>query len=69
MFKMYSKGVKLYFINFDFKKIINWGCSSFGRASGWHSEGSRFDPDQLHQKNKLAEFIILYLINFLVELF
>ena len=60
MFKMFNKDVKLYFINFDFKKkIINWGCSSFGRASGWHSEGSRFDPDQLHQKkiNRTYYFI------------
>ena len=33
------------------KSIIGkiWGRSSPGRASEWHSEGSRFDPDRLHQ--------------------
>ena len=28
------------------------GCSSVGRASGWHSEGRRFDPVQLHHSEK-----------------
>ena len=26
-----------------------WGRSSRGRALEWHSRGSRFDPDRLHQ--------------------
>ena len=26
-----------------------WGYSSAGRASGWHSEGQRFEPAYLHQ--------------------
>ena len=29
-----------------------WGCSSLGRALEWHSRGSRFDPDHLHQEKK-----------------
>ena len=26
-----------------------WGRSSLGRALGWQSRGSQFDPDRLHQ--------------------
>src|SRR3989304_8469011 len=32
-----------------FYPVLNWGCSSVGRALEWHSRGRRFDPDQLHQ--------------------
>ena len=28
--------------------LVIWGCSSIGRASEWHSEGSRIVTDQLH---------------------
>ena len=31
---------------------VPWGCSSLGRALEWHSRGSRFDPDHLHQEKK-----------------
>ena len=30
-----------------------WGRSSPGRALEWHSRGSRFDPDRLHQNKAL----------------
>ncbi len=35
------------------RKLFNspcdfWGHSSIGRASAWHAEGRRFDPDWLH---------------------
>ena len=30
------------------------GYSSAGRASEWHSEGQRFDPAYLHQKQQTA---------------
>ena len=48
-------------MNLNIKK---WGCSSVGRASGWHSEGRRFDPVQLHQITNILIFIILFLIAF-----
>ena len=33
------------------QKLQNtWGRSSPGRALEWHSRGSRFDPDRLHQE-------------------
>ena len=28
----------------------NWGCSSVGRASEWHSEGQGFDSPYLHKE-------------------
>ncbi len=31
--------------------VSSWGRSSPGRALEWHSRGSRFDPDRLHQKS------------------
>src|SRR5215467_12048904 len=31
----------------------SWGCSSAGRAPGLQPGGHRFDPGQLHQKNRL----------------
>ena len=33
---------------------IFWGCVSrwFGRALAWHARGHRFDPGNLHQKEK-----------------
>ena len=31
--------------------IYTRGRSSLGRALGWQSRGSQFDPDRLHQKN------------------
>ena len=32
------------------KRVLEWGCSSVGRALEWHSRGRQFDPDQLHQR-------------------
>ena len=32
-----------------------WGRSSLGRALGWQSRGSQFDPDRLHQTHELAD--------------
>ena len=40
------------------------GCSSVGRASGWHSEGRRFDPVQLHQITRIFMFVIFSLAAF-----
>ena len=39
---------RIFFENYQLNQKITWGCSSVGRASGWHSEGRRFDPVQLH---------------------
>ena len=48
-------------MNLNIKK---WGCSSVGRASGWHSEGRRFDPVQLHQITRIFMFVIFSLAAF-----
>ena len=43
----------IHFFNGSYElKYKKWGCSSVGRASGWHSEGRRFDPVQLHHLQK-----------------
>jgi hypothetical protein len=33
-------------------RINIWGFSSAGRALAWHARGHRFDPGNLHQKEK-----------------
>jgi hypothetical protein len=33
---------------YQFAIVFNWGCSSAGRALGWHSRGRGFEPLQLH---------------------
>ena len=35
-----------------FASWILWGISSAGRALAWHARGHRFDPGNLHQKEK-----------------
>ena len=35
--------------------VVTRGCSSLGRALEWHSRGSRFDPDHLHQRRVAAD--------------
>ena len=45
-----SRGVLCYNIN-----VVTRGCSSLGRALEWHSRGSRFDPDHLHQRRVAAD--------------
>ena len=44
-----------------------WGCVSrwFGRALAWHARGHRFDPGNLHQKDKASHrnvwcFFVVY---------
>ena len=34
--------------------MLLWGCSSPGRASPWHGEGSEFEPRQLHHYETLG---------------
>ena len=34
------------------------GCSSLGRALEWHSRGSRFDPDHLHQEKSTTSVVL-----------
>ena len=37
---------------------VTWGCSSLGRALEWHSRGSRFDPDHLHQEKSTTSVVL-----------
>ena len=39
----------------------------FARASEWHSEGSRFDPDHLHQRQSSAQEKENYFLNHKVK--
>ena len=40
-----------------------WGRSSPGRALEWHSRGSRFDPDRLHQdRNPHSESCVSFVL-------
>ena len=41
---------------------VLWGCSSLGRALEWHSRGSRFDPDHLHQKKSTTSVVLFCFI-------
>ncbi len=41
--------------------MINWGCSSDGRALDWQSRGRRFDPVQLHKKR--SSICIFFIVN------
>ena len=40
--------------NHTHSHTLFWGCVSrwFGRALAWHARGHRFDPGNLHQKQK-----------------
>ena len=40
--------------NYTHSHTLLWGCVSrwFGRALAWHARGHRFDPGNLHQKEK-----------------
>ena len=40
--------------NHTHSHTLFWGCVSrwFGRALAWHARGHRFDPGNLHQKEK-----------------
>ena len=42
---------------FAIKGLLEWGCSSVGRALDWQSRGQRFDPAQLHQTFKKGSAI------------
>ena len=55
-----SKGVVCGFV---LKAATPWGCSSVGRALESHSRGHRFDPVQLHPKNRfLKEAVFFYFV-------
>ena len=53
----------------EHQKFLNKmrGCSSTGRASALQAEGSRFDPDHLHQNAAVAQSVEHLICNQRVE--
>ena len=49
IWQCFGRNRRFVFLQIAYSFCFIWGRSSPGRALEWHSRGSRFDPDRLHQ--------------------